>query len=176
MQKLNFNKLMTLSVMLTLVFSMSGMVARSQQKYQIAGKQTTAVTRQERSDIADMEDHMFSLSEWNGINVSSGDTEFMDGAQVVSFNIADLVHFNGPFQGYSLFSKKGESVFARFEGKLTTTLSSDGTPLTTMEATYSWTKGTGQFENIRGGGTIKGRYIASNFMTVDWEGEYWIER
>jgi len=166
---------MALSVMFTNVFSISGMVARAQQKYQIAGKQTTAVTRQERSDIADMENHMFSLSEWNGINVSSGDTEFMDGAQVVSFNIADLVQFSGPFQGCSLFSKKGESVFARFEGKLTTTLSSDGTPVSTMEGTFSFLNGSGQYENIRGGGTIKGRYIASNIVVWDVEGEYWVE-
>jgi hypothetical protein len=176
MHKQNFNKLMALSVMLTIVFSMSGMVARAQQKYQFSGKQTVAITKQERSNVADMESHILSLSEWNGVNESLGNTEFMDGAQVFAFLTADLVHFSGYFQGYSIMTKKGESTFSKFEGKLTTTLSSDGTPVSTMEGTFSFLKGTGQYENIRGGGAIMGRYIASNIVVWDVEAEYWIEK
>jgi hypothetical protein len=105
-------------------------------------------------------------NKWNGVFVSSGNTEFMDGAQVVSIMMSDLVHFSGPFQGYSIQTKKGESTFSKVEGKLTTTLSSDGTPVTTLEGTFHWIKGTGQYENIQGGGTFKVRAGISQAILV----------
>ncbi len=167
---------MTLSVIFTIAFSMSGMLAQAQQKYKFSGKQTVAFSRQERTDVPGTEGHMLSLAEMNGVYENSGNTEFMDGVRVFVAVTSDLVGFSGPFQGYSKTTKKGESTITNVEGKTTTTLSADGTPGTTAEGTFHFIKGTGQFENIKGGGTIKGRNIASNIIIWDVEGEYWIEK
>jgi hypothetical protein len=52
----------------------------------------------------------------------------------------------------------------------------EGTPVTTYEGPLTFTKGTGEFEGIQGGGTIKGKYISRNISITEPEGEYWIEK
>lgn len=145
-------------------------------KYSIAGKQTLAFIRQERTVIDDVQGHMISLTVSEGITESSGETSFMDGASVQSFITSDLINYSGPIKGYSKTSKKGDTIYAKFEGKIVTTLSAEGTPFTTLEGAFSWIKGTGQYENIKGGGTLKGHYITNIIYIFDWEGEYWIEK
>jgi len=143
-------------------------------KFKVSGKQTLSYTRQERFNIDDVEGHMLSLIEAEGVNISTGKTDYMNKAQVINFVTSDLVNFNGPIQGYSITKKNNDSVFGKLEGKITTALSADGTPVATIEAKLTWIKGTGQFKNIQGFVTAKGIYISKNIYTVDWEGEYWI--
>jgi len=145
-------------------------------KFKVAGKQTIAYTRQERVNVGDIEGHILSIIEAEGVNVSTGENDYMNGAQVINIVTSDLVNFNGPIQGYSITKKKNDSVFGKFEGKITTTLSPDGTPVAVIEeVNLTWVHGTGQFKNIRGAATAKGRYISKNIYLVEWEGEYWIE-
>jgi len=145
-------------------------------KFKVAGKQTIAYTREERINVGDIDGHILSIIEAEGVNVSTGDTEYMNGAQVINIVTSDLVNFNGPIQGYSITKKKGDSAFGKFEGKITTSLSADGTPAAVIEvAKLTWVHGTGQFKNIRGIASAKGRYISKNIYLVEWEGEYWIE-
>ena len=73
-------------------------------------------------------------------------------------------------------TKKDDTVFAKWKGSVMTTLSAEGTPVTTFEGSFSYIKGTGHFENIHGGGTYKGRFISKTIYTVEWEGEYFIEK
>ena len=176
MQTKKIRKTILQMIILSMILTLGVATAEAQQKYQIAGKQTMAFTKQERSMVGDVESHMLSLVEVEGVNLSTGSTEFCNGAQVINLIFSDLVNFSGPIQGYSIIKKGNDSFHAKFEGKITTTTSSDGTPLTTIEATMTWIKGTGKYQNIKGGGTAKGRYIASNIYTLDWEGEYWIEK
>jgi hypothetical protein len=70
--------------------------------------------------------------------------------------------------------KKEDSAIGKLEGKIITELSSEGTPVAIIEANLTWIKGTGQFKNIQGVVTAKGRYISENIYIVEWEGEYWI--
>lgn len=146
-------------------------------KFKVAGKQTIAYTRQDRANVGDIEGHMVSLIESEGVNLSTGETEYMNGAQVFNVVTSDLVNFNGPIQGYSITKKKEDSVFGKFDGKISTTISADGTPVAVIEDVHlTWIKGTGQFKNIKGVAVAKGRYISKNIYLVDWEGEYWIEK
>lgn len=146
-------------------------------KFKVAGKQTLAYTRQERANVGDVESHMVSMIESEGINISTGETEYMNGAQVINVVTSDLVNFNGPIQGYSITKKKEESVFGKFTGKITTTISADGTPVAVIEdIRLTWVFGTGRFKNIKGAAIAKGRYISKNIYLADWEGEYWIEK
>jgi hypothetical protein len=62
--------------------------------------------------------------------------------------------------------------FWKIRRKITAPLSADGTPVAIIEASVTWIKGTGQFKNIHGVGTAKGRYISKNIYTGEWEGEY----
>jgi hypothetical protein len=143
-------------------------------KFKVAGRQTNAYTKLERIDVGDIAGHQLSLTVAEGVNMSTGDNEFLNGAQLVSINISDLINFNGSFQGYTKFTKKDDIGYASVEGKITTTLSPEGNPVATLEGTFTWTKGTGQFKNLGGNGTFKGRYLTMNIYTVDWEGEYWL--
>ena len=95
-------------------------------KFKVAGKQTIAYTRQERINVGDIEGHILSIIEAEGVNVSTGETDYMNGAQVINIVTSDLVNFNGPIQGYSITKKKDDSAFGKFEGKITTTLSAVG--------------------------------------------------
>ncbi len=176
MYKQNFNKLIALSVILTIVFFMSGMVARAQQKYQIAGNVTQAIIDQESNIIDNDFGHSLLLVKMEGVNYSTGEKEFMDGARIISVIFSDAEKLSATSQGYSKWTKKGDVVYFKIESKITTTLSEDGEPLTTVEGRYSSIKGSGQFENIRGSGTFKGRYISGYILTFEWEGEYWIEK
>jgi hypothetical protein len=175
MQTKNLRKTIVQLVIFWLILTLGVATVEAQQKYQIAGKQTLAFTKQERSMVGDVEGHMLSLVEVEGVNLSTGTIEFFNGAQVINLITSDLVNFSGPVQGYSISKKGDDTFYAKFDGKIITTISSDGTPLTTIEATMTWIKGTGKYQNIKGGGTAKGRYIASTIYTLEWEGEYWIE-
>jgi len=176
MQIIKLKTAMGLFTSLALIFALGVTTSTAQQKTKVSGKMTVAYTKQERIDVGDVEGHLISLSESEGINVSTGKPEFMNGAQVVNLSFADLVKGNGPQQGYVKNTKKGDTAIAKWEGKITTTLSAEGTPITTFEGTFSWIKGTGQFENIQGNGTYKGGFISKTIYTVDWEGEYSIKK
>lgn len=176
MQILRFKRAMGLFISLALIFSLSVTTSEAQQKTKAAGKMTVAYTNQETIEVGDAEGHIISLGESEGINVSTGMPEFMNGAQVVNLSFGDLVKGNGPHQGYVKFAKKGDTVIAKWEGKVTTTLSAEGTPITTFAGTFSWIKGTGQFGNIQGSGTYKGEFISKTIYTSDWEGEYSIKK
>jgi hypothetical protein len=94
---------------------------------------------------------------------------------VVIRGYSDLVKGNGPQQGYIKFGQNGDTAIARWQGKATTTLSAEGTPMITFEGTFSFIKGTGQFENIEGNGTYKGKFISETSYMAEWQGEYVIK-
>jgi hypothetical protein len=130
----------------------------------------------ERINVGDVDGHLVSLLISEGVNASTGDSGFMDGALVVNTITSDIVNYDGPFQGYSKITKKNDCVFAKFEGKITNTLSAEGNPVVLIDGTIDFFKGTGQFDNIKGIGTIKGRYLTPMIYISEWEGEYWINK
>jgi hypothetical protein len=144
-------------------------------KFKVSGKQTCAYNKLERTDVGDIDGHIVSFMVAEGVNVSTGDAKFFNGAQIVSIINSDIVYFNGLFQGYTKFTDKGDSIFSKFEGRITNTLSGEGNYVQSMEGTFSFIKGTGEFENIQGSGSFKGRYLSKIIYVNEWEGEYWIE-
>ncbi len=144
-------------------------------KIKVSGKQTCAYNKLERTYVDDIEGHMVSYMVAEGVNVSTGEVPFFNGAQLVSIITSDIVYFNGEFQGYTKFSNKGDNLFSKFSGKITNTLSAEGNHVQSMEGTFTFIKGTGQYENIKGSGRFKGRYLTKIIYINEWEGEYWIE-
>ncbi len=163
-----------LFISLAFIFALSVTTSVAQQKTRVAGTVTAADTKTETINVGDTEDdHILSLSGSEGTNVSTGKHKFMDGSDCSYMGQADLVKGNGTQQGYGKMSQNADSVFLEWEGHIIT-LSSNGRPMTTFEGTWSWTKGTGQFENIQGSGTYKGKYISRTIWTAEWEGDYFI--
>lgn len=176
MQILTFKRPMIIFIGLVLILHFSSSTSLAQQKTKIAGKHTFAYTNQTLIDVGDMEGHMILLSEFEGVNVSTGEHKFMDGAQDFGMTFADLVKGTGPYQGYGKFSLKGDTVFWKHEGKSITTLSDEGQPFTTYEGTFTYTKGTGKYQNIDGSGTYTGKNISRTIVVIEWEGEYFIKK
>jgi hypothetical protein len=96
----------------------------------------------------------------------------MDAARLINIGTSELVKGAGTHQDYAKLTKGAGTVVTKWSGKFTDALSAEGTSLVTFAGIFSYTAGTGQFENIPGTGTYKGKYISSTIATVEWEGEY----
>ena len=165
-----------LFINLVLIFALGVTTSIAQQKIKVAGKHTLAYTTQNTINVGDTEGHIISLYEYEGTNVSTGKEKFMDGAQVFGLGFADIVMGNGPFQGYGKMSTNGDVIFWKEQGKTATTLSPKGKPVDTFEGSFTFTKGTGKYENIQGSGTFKGKFISRTIWIAEWEGEYFIKK
>jgi hypothetical protein len=147
-----------------------------QKKVEASGKIEATYTKQEPIEIGDTSGHIMTLATSEGTNSSTGEQEFLDGAQTVNMSFADLVGGNGPQQGYINFVKEGDGIFAKWEGIVTTTKSPEGTPKTSFEGTFSYTGGIGQFEHIQGSGTYEGHYTSQKSYVVEWKAMYIISK
>ena len=161
---------------LFLIFALGVATSPAQQKIKVSGKHTLAYTPGIKINVGDTEDHIISLSEFEGTNVSTGKEKLMDGALDIGMTFSDIVKGSGPHQGYGKMSLNGDVIFWKHQGKAATTLSPEGKPVTTVEGTWTWTKGAGKYENIQGSGTYKGKYISKTIVIVEWEGEYFIKK
>ena len=174
MKKSNSLKIKVIPFALLILFCLGPGETKAQERFSVSGKGTAAFKQQERSDIGDQADHKLGLAESEGVNLSTGETPFMDGAYFDSFVISDLVQYSGPFQGYFRITRDDATIFARFQGQLSTSLDDAERAETELSLDFIWVKGTGPYENIRGGGTMTGRYISNIIYTFEWQGEYWI--
>lgn len=165
-----------LFINLFVFFALCATTSIAQQKIKVSGKHTMASTPGTTINVGDTEDHIISLSTFEGVNVSTGKNKFMDGALDIGMTFADLVKGKGSHQGYGNFSLNGDVIFWKHQGKTETTLSPEGKPVTTSEGSFTWTKGTGKYENIQGGGTYKGKDISKTITIIEWEGEYFIKK
>ena len=77
---------------------------------------------------------------------------------------------------YKATDKDGHVYFTKWQGKVTTTMSPEGRPNVKFGGTWSFTRGTGKWENAQGGGTYKGWFIGQGIYTAITEGEYSIKK
>ncbi len=159
-------------VCLPLIIALVVATAMAQEKHEIAGKMTMVYPKQETMEVGDTEGHVLSFGAAKGTNECTSKHKIMDGAQAVNMAFSDLVQGNGPHQGYLKLTLGEDAVFFKWDGMVTTTVPEEGTPITAFEGTCSYVKGTGQFENIQGGGTYKGQFTSKTEYTAEWEGEY----
>lgn len=142
-------------------------------KTKVAGKYSAHISQILNLEVGDVKGHTFSMRKADGTNINLGQNVFMDGAKVVAMSFSDLVMGNGPHQGYTELEKKGDLIVSKFEGKIVTTLTADGKPVTSFSGTMTWIKSSGHFANMQGGGTYKGHFTSETSYDVEWEGEYW---
>jgi len=137
---------------------------------------TATYTKQDSIVVGDVDGHILTLGISEGNNVNTGEHEFMDGAQAVNMSYSDLIQGNGTHRGHVKFTKNGDTIYAKWEGKITTVQTSEGAPTISFEGIFEYTKGEGEFENIKGNGTYKGGFTSETEYTVEWQAEYTIAK
>jgi hypothetical protein len=140
----------------------------------VAGEMALTVTDENKVEVGDVENHVLNMTQYEGTNISVGEQELMDGAQVVNMGFSDLVMGNGPHQGYVKLIKGDDMAVAHWEGMVTTVVSEEGKPHTTFKGTYTYTGGAGQYQGIQGTGTYSGMFTSETTIKTEWAGEYFI--
>lgn len=143
---------------------------------QIAGTFSVRYAEQHPLPVPDAEGHALILGRVQGVNRSTGQTPYMDQGDVTSLEFADLVQGNGAQQGYIWMSQGADTVVSKWNGAVTTTLSSEKLPITSFAGTWTKVKGTGRYQAITGKGTYTGHFTSPTEYTVDWQGEISGER
>jgi hypothetical protein len=170
--QLSKSKLFLIITTLVLILAFSVTTSMAQEKIKISSTYTGAFTKMEQIKPDDIEGHTLSLYEAKGAGTGSvgGFTFFNQG-------MSDLVKGNGTHHGYyKATDKDGHVYFAKWQGKVTTTMSPEGMPMVKFGGTWSFTKGTGKWENVQGGGTYKGMFIGDGIFSNVTEGEYFIKK
>ncbi len=173
MKAIGLTKINAWAVAFSLIFTLGLTTAEAQQKFKTAGTGDYTITDGKAIIIDDAEGHEVRLSKAEGKNISTGETEWMHNARTVNISFADVTMGNGIHQGYVTLENGSDKIVSQWEGKMTTTLSDDGNPVTTFVGNMWWVEATGKYENMHGVATYKGWFISENTYRVEWEGEYW---
>ncbi|HEX2218744.1 MAG TPA: hypothetical protein VHG35_08050 [Gemmatimonadales bacterium] len=145
-------------------------------RIQISGVFSMKVGQQHALPVADQVGPVLLLTQSSGTNRSTGPSKYMDGAQVINREIADLTQGNGSHQGYITEVTGSDTAVTRYQGEVVTTLGPDQKPATSFRGTWSKVSGTGKYQGVSGGGRYKGRMISPTEYTVDYTGEIVTQR
>jgi len=168
-----FKKTEVWTIVFSLIFTLALTTAEAQQKFKIAGKGNYTEIDGKGFNINDAQGHSVYLNKYEANNISTGETEWMHNARTVNISFTDVTMGNGFHQGYISVEKGSDMVVSQWEGKMTTTLSAEGQPVTTFKGVIWWVKATGKYENMHGVATYKGWFTSETTYRVEWEGEYW---
>ena len=171
MQILKSKRSMLILVTLASIIAIGVTTALAQEKVKVKFRAYAVTTKMEKFKVDDTEGHFVTLSESKGVTSDGKFTRYFTSR-------SDLIKGNGPHDGYGKYVdvKDGDFYCVKWQGMVSTTKSPEGKLNITFKGTYSYTKGTGKFENIQGGGTFKGNFIGKGIYTVDSEGEYVIKK
>jgi hypothetical protein len=142
----------------------------------ISGSISLSYTKQETLPVTEAPGHMVLLGEVKGANRNTGGTDFMDGAEVTNREIARLFQGNGPHSGYITLGKDGNTAIALWSGQVTTVMSSEGQPQTSVKGNWEYVFGTGKYNGIRGQGEYRGHFTSQTSYVVDWSGKYSVDK
>lgn len=134
---------------------------------------STAVVCEIKMYPEDMPGHEITLINFLGLDNSS-DPVF-NNVQVNSIGSSDMIAGTGTGKGYRAVTHNGgDKTFASYEGTTTTVTTADGSSDTSFEGKWWFTRGTGKFKGISGGGTYNGK-MTENGYVYEWKGEYEIK-
>ena len=166
------SKLLLILTTLAFILAFSVTTSTAQEKLKINAKATGVMTKMEQMKPDDTEGHTLNSYEAKGAGTGSA-----GGFTFLNQGYSDLVKGNGPHFGYyKATDKDGHVYFAKWQGKVTTTMSPEGKPNVQFGGTWSFIKGTGKWENVQGGGTYKGMFIGQGIFANTTEGEYLIKK
>ena len=171
MQIFKLRKFMSLLVTLALILAFGVTTSLAQEKVKVKFRAFAVVTKMERFEVDDTAGHVVTILQNKGVTSDGKFTRYFTTRN-------DLIKGNGTLSGYGKYVevKDGDAFFVKYEGTVSTTKSPEGKLKITFKGTYSYTKGTGKYENIQGGGTFNGAYLGPGIMYVDVEGNYVIKK
>jgi hypothetical protein len=131
-----------------------------------SGSFSGRATSQATIALEDIPNHDLNLLEVTGVQKSTDDN--WNNATITYWGTADLVGGSGPQRGYFVdVHANGDRDIGTFEGKVKTAGGQ-----VTIEGTWKYVDGTGQFKGITGSGTYKGRMTSPTEVENTWEGTY----
>lgn len=157
-----------------LVLLLLGPLAASRsapERLQVGGTITMTYSQMNPAPVGDAAGHVLVSDRATGTNRNTGRDTYMERAEVANTEIADLTQGNGSHQGYTIFSSGRDSTVNRWNGKVTTVLGPDKTPVTSFEGSWNKVRGTGRYAGVSGEGTYRGRMTGKNTYEVEWKGE-----
>ena len=173
-KNLKKNRRVGLFFCLVLILGFCLVYSSAEEKMKIGGEFTAKYVTREAKEIGDAEGHTVMLSTLEGINKCTSEHAFMDGSKILIVGMADTTQGNGAAWGYSKMTLGDDEVFAKYKGKVITTMS-EGNPITTYEVEAEYIKGAGKYANIQGGYKAKAKVISETEIAIKWEGAYHIK-
>jgi len=159
-----------LLITLASIFAFGVTTALAQDKVKVKFTKYMVVTKYEVTEVPGTEGHI--LLQYESKDISS-DGRFITNKAAQ----CDYIKGTGPHKGYNeTVDREGGTYFDKFEGMTTAKKSPEGKPIRTAKGTYTYTKGTGRYEGIQGGGTYHALFIGKGVISVDIEGEYVIKK
>ena len=159
-------------VCICLALALGISASNAQEATKVSGTISATYTHQDTIVVGDEPGHFLFLTASAGTNAGATEEAILAGAEVLNMAHSDLVMGNGKQWGYVRFAQGADTTFASWQGSVTTKPAEDGAPVTTMEGTFTYTKGTGQFLNIKGSGIYKGEFTSEKGYAAEWQGEY----
>jgi hypothetical protein len=132
----------------------------------IKGSFSGTITKQSAMSLADQENHEMSIAEVSGAQESAD--PLWNKSKVTYWAVTDMQGGKGTQSGYfnNVHGDKGRDC-GTFEGKATVA----GNKIT-VEGTYKFTGGDGEFRGLTGGGTFKTVLKSETEVECSWEGKY----
>ena len=138
----------------------------AQEKIKLKDQRFWVTTKMEILKTGDTEGHIVQMSEAKGVDVGTSTV-------AISVGFWDLVKGNGTHDSYvTNTDTDGDVWYCKTQGKVTTTLSPAGKPVTTIYGTFSLIRGTGKWEGFHGGGSWNLKMMGPGISVMDWEGEF----
>jgi hypothetical protein len=139
-------------------------------RIKIAGTYSASYARQFGVEIGDVEGHTLSIGQARGTNRSTGETAYMDGAQLRMIQTEDLIRGTGTAEGYSSLVTGADTARLKSAGRVTTVASAEKGVVISFEGSWTVEKATGKYQGRTGSGTYRGRFISPIEYVVEWEG------
>jgi hypothetical protein len=132
----------------------------------ITGSFSGRITTQSALPLTDQPNHQLSIAEVSGTQKSAD--PLWNNSKITYWGVTDLLDGKGSQRGYFNNSHADDGRdFGTFEGQVTTA----GGAMT-VEGTYKFTGGDGEYRGITGGGKFKTVMKSETELEASWEGNY----
>ena len=136
----------------------------------ITGSFSGRITKQSGMPLADQPNHEMGIAEVSGTQKSAD--PLWNNAEITYWGVTELLDGKGSQRGYyNNVHADGGRDFGTFEGKVTTA----GGGMT-VEGTWKFAGGDGEYHGITGGGTFKTVAKSETEVEATWDGNYELAR
>lgn len=162
----------TSAIALAIIGSVGAARSTESRSIKVSGSAELTYSKQHALDVPDLPGHQLLAGETKGTNTNTGGGDFMSNVPVINLETADLTQGTGTHQGYYTMGKGADTLVAKWNGKVTTTMSAEGQPNTTFAGKWDYVHGAGRYARVKGNGTYQGQFLAKDRYAVSWEGNY----